>query len=97
MFNSPKRSIRQKNKRLAKLDLKNDADTDPVSAEFNGDPKAMSNLESSSIIKATINSAYSTEDSAQAMESRDVYIDNLDVTELARLLEEARLIEEKTT
>ena len=30
MLNSPKRSIRQKNKRLAKLDLKNDADTDPV-------------------------------------------------------------------
>ena len=37
MFNSPKRSIRQKKKRLAKLDLKNDADTDPspASADFN--------------------------------------------------------------
>ena len=36
MLNSPKRSIRQKNKRLAKLDLKNDADTNPspVSADF---------------------------------------------------------------
>ena len=53
----------------------------------------MSNLESSSIIKAPINSAYSTEDSAQARESRYVDIDNLDVTELARLVEEARLIE----
>ena len=53
----------------------------------------MSNLESSSIIKATINSAYSAEDSAQARESRDVDIDKLYVTELARLVEEARLIE----
>ena len=37
MINSPKRSIRLKNKRLlAKVDLKNDADTDPpVSADFN--------------------------------------------------------------
>ena len=36
MFNSPIRSIRQENKRLAKLDLKNDADTNPspVSADF---------------------------------------------------------------
>ena len=97
LLNSPKRSIRLNNKRLAKLNLKNDANTDTpsVSAALNGDPNAISNLESSSNIKATINSAYSTEDSAQARESRDVDIDNLDVSELARLVEEARLIEEK--
>ena len=85
--------MRLNNKRLARLDIKNDANTDTpsVSADFNGDPNAMSNLET--IIKATINSAYSTEDSAQARESRYVDIDNLDVTELARLVEEARLIE----
>ena len=37
MINSPKRSIRLKNKRLlAKVDLKNDADTvPPLSADFN--------------------------------------------------------------
>ena len=37
MSNSPKRSIREKYKPLAKLDLKNDADTDTpsVSANFN--------------------------------------------------------------
>ena len=93
--NSPKRSVRLNNKRLARLDTKKDANTDTVHADFNGDPNAISNLESSSNFKATINSAYSTEDSAQARESRDVDIDNLDVSELARLVEEARLIEEK--
>ena len=95
--NSPKRSVRLNNKRLARLDIKKDANTDTpsVHADFNGDPNAISNLESSSNFKATINSAYSTEDSAQARESRDVDIDNLDVSELARLVEEARLIEEK--
>ena len=96
-INSPKRSVRLNNKRLARLDIKKDANTDTpsVHADFNGDPNAISNLESSSNFKATINSAYSTEDSAQARESRDVDIDNLDVSELARLVEEARLIEEK--
>ena len=45
MINSPKRSIRLKNKwLLAELDLKNDADTDPsVSADFNYTKSLVSN------------------------------------------------------
>ena len=69
-----------------------------MSADFNGNPNLISNPESSNNIQATINSAYSTEDSAQPRESREIVdIDNLDVIQLARLVEVARLIEKKKT
>ena len=63
-----------------------------VFADFNGDPNVISNPESSNIIQATINSAYSTEDSAQARESREIVdIDDLDVNKLARLSEKKKI------
>ena len=88
MINTSKKSLRLKNKRLlTELELKDHADTEPsVSADFNGDSNVMSNPQSSSVIKATINS-YNTDESAQ--------VDDLDVSELAKLVEEARLLEQK--
>ena len=88
MINTSKKSLRLKNKRLlTELELKDHADTEPsVSADFNGDSNVMSNPQSSSVIKATINS-YNTEESAQ--------VDDLDISELAKLVEEARLLEQK--
>ena len=76
---SPKKESKVKNKRLlTELELKGHADTKPlVSADFNGNPNLISNPESFNNIQATINSAYSTEDSAQPRESREIVdIDN---------------------
>ena len=51
----------------------------------------ISNPKSSSIIQATINCAYSTEDSAQVKESREIEnINSLDFNELASLLEKKK-------
>ena len=72
MIKSQKKSLRIKNKRLlSEIELTGLADTEPsMSADFNGDPNVISNQESSSVIQATINSAYTVDDSAQARESR---------------------------
>ena len=88
MIKTPKKSLRLKNKRLlGELELTDHADTEQaVSADFNGDPNVMSNPHSSSVITATVNS-YSPEESAQ--------VDDLGVSELAKLVEEARLLEQK--
>ena len=92
MIMTPTKSLRLKNKRLlSKLEFKGLAGTEPsVSDDFNGDPNVVSNPEFSSVIQATIRSAYITDESAQARQ-----IDNLVVNELAKLVEKARLIEEK--
>ena len=43
----------------------------PACLDFYGDCKVMLNLESESIIQATLNSAYDTEESAKAKENRE--------------------------
>ena len=68
MIKSQKKSLRIKNKRLlSEIELTGLVDTKPsVSADSN----VISNPKSSSVFQAIISSTYTTEDSAQARESR---------------------------
>ena len=91
-----KKGLRQKNK------LTGLADTEPsVSADFNGDSDLISNSQSPSNIQATINSAHETEVSAQTRDNNEIVDFNaidevdLDVEDLAHLLEQAKVLEKK--
>ena len=91
-----KKGLRHKNK------LTGHADTEPsVSADFNGDSDLISNSQSPSNIQATINSAHETEVSAQTRDNNEIVDFNaidevdLDVEDLAHLLEQAKVLEKK--
>ena len=73
----------------------------PLYWKHNGDSNVISNSQSPSNIQATINSAHETEKSAQTGESNEIVGFNaldeadLDVEDLAHLLEQAKVLEKK--